>query len=172
MGLVELKKLDFLDEAGDGGMLDKVSTVRSDKDGRTPRRPLLSRLSRGSSGSASNGSSVSPPRSSVPICGMSPPLRKISLFLVLGGYFGKGFLNTWSSDGLCSLAISRPGSASSLSRDGEVLPDRDGLFAGKGILDVRRGMPLGRLGVLCRLSIGDRSSSGGERKTVRSGGKY
>lgn len=42
-GLPPLKKLDcLLAEAGDGGICASVSSVRSDKDGRTPRRPRAS----------------------------------------------------------------------------------------------------------------------------------
>jgi hypothetical protein len=42
-GLLPLKKLDcLLAEAGDGGICASVSSVRSDKDGRTPRRPRAS----------------------------------------------------------------------------------------------------------------------------------
>jgi hypothetical protein len=42
-GLPPLKKLDcLLVEAGDGGICASVSSVRSDKDGRTPRRPRVS----------------------------------------------------------------------------------------------------------------------------------
>lgn len=43
IGLLPLKKLDCLRaEAGDGGICAKVSSVRSDSEGRTPRRPLAS----------------------------------------------------------------------------------------------------------------------------------
>jgi hypothetical protein len=43
IGLAPLKKLDCLiDDAGDGGICDSVSSVRSDKDGRTSRRPRSS----------------------------------------------------------------------------------------------------------------------------------
>jgi hypothetical protein len=42
-GLLPLKKLDcLLAEPGDGGICASVSSVRSDKDGRTPRRPRAS----------------------------------------------------------------------------------------------------------------------------------
>ena len=42
-GLPPLKKLDcLLADAGDGGICASVSSVRSDKDGRTPRRPRAS----------------------------------------------------------------------------------------------------------------------------------
>lgn len=43
IGLAPLKKLDcLLTDAGDGGICDSVSSVRSDKDGRTSRRPRSS----------------------------------------------------------------------------------------------------------------------------------
>lgn len=66
-----------------------------------------------------------------------------------------GFLKTASSDGLRSLATLRPESACSLSRDGEGLSDLDGVVVGNGSLDVGRGIPLGRVGVLGCLSIVD-----------------
>lgn len=54
IGLAPLKKLDCrLTDAGDGGICDRVSIVRSDKEGRSPRaRP------RASSGSATSASPV------------------------------------------------------------------------------------------------------------------
>lgn len=43
IGLAPLKKLDcLLTDAGDGGICDSVSSVRSDKDGRTSHRPRSS----------------------------------------------------------------------------------------------------------------------------------
>ena len=62
-------------------------------------------------------------------------------------------MNILSSDGLRSLVTSRPGSACSLSRDGEGLSDLDAVFVGRGKREASRGIPLGRVGVFGCVSI-------------------
>jgi hypothetical protein len=61
---------------------------------------------------------------------------------------GSGFLNSGSSEGRRSRAAFKPGSARSLSRDGEGLSEGEEVDFGRGILDTKRGIPLGRDGVL------------------------
>lgn len=98
---------------------------------------------------ASSADSFSTPSSAAPAREALQPCR-FSLFLMLEEILGRGFLNTGSSDGLRSLAILRPGSACSFSRDGEGLMDLDEELVGKGSLEARRGIPLGRYGDFCR----------------------
>lgn len=83
-----------------------------------------------------------------------------------------------SYEGLLSRLSSKPGSARSLSREGEGLIDLEAVAAGNGSLEVSRGFPLagrgiplgGRVVVLCCPSISTRVLLGfgqGEGRKVR-----
>lgn len=65
--------------------------------------------------------------------------------------FVEGVLLSVSCDGRRSREILTPGSACNLSLDGDGLTARGGVEVGRGILEVKRGIPLGgRTDVLLR----------------------
>lgn len=153
IGLVALKKLDCLLEGPFGVVIwDRVSTVLSDNDGLVARpRASVSCAASSSSSSSIPVAVEESPATSVP----SLPLSFTPAWGLLRdeGLGRAGFLNILSSDGLRSLVTSRPGSACSLSRDGEGLSDLDAVVVGRGKREASRGIPLGRVGVFGCVSI-------------------
>lgn len=152
IGLVALKKLDCLREGPFGVVIwDRVSTVLSDNDGLVARPRASVSCAAASSSSSIPVAVEGSPTTSAP----SLPLSFTPAWGLLRdeGLGRAGFLNILSSDGLRSLVTSRPGSACSLSRDGEGLSDLDAVFVGKGNREASRGIPLGRVGVFGCVSI-------------------
>lgn len=62
----------------------------------------------------------------------------------------EGFFTRVSYEGRRNLRSSNPGSARSLSREGDGLIDLGAVLVGKGNLDVGRGMPLAGRGIPLR----------------------
>jgi hypothetical protein len=152
-GLAPLKKLDcLLTEAGDGGICASVSSVRSDNDGRISRRPRTSCVD---IIDATSSSPAAGPASSKSRVSFSPPLASSCLRTGKGSFCGlggdkwreNGFFTSVSYDGLRNLFSSSPGSARSLSREGDGLSDFDAVVVGKGNLEVSRGIPLAGRGI-------------------------
>lgn len=176
MGLVPAKKLDLrLTDAGEGGNRDKVSIVRSDKDGRVPRTRPRSSYSRPSPLESKTTASSCPPSppssSSTTGSGSGLPLYRpdrvgdrtgtgavvMSLVWFVAEILGRGLLNIGSSDGRRSRAAFNPGSARNRSLDGDGLTAFGAVDVGSGSREAaRRGTPLvGREGVFASRSMLD-----------------